>query len=280
MTKQTDHELQTFKAFEHEGWQQVANKYHDHFQSLTIQSIDKLLSRAGIQAGVEFLDIACGPGYVANRAAQLGANVVAVDFSAVMVEKASREYPNIEFQEADAEKLPFASESFDCACMNFGLLHLDKPEQALCEASRVLKPGCKFAFSVWAEPQEAMAFGIVLKAINDYGNASIALPSGPPFFRFSKASESRPCLSEAGFIDIEFEKVSMMWKLASPEHFFEAFLLGTPRTGGLLRAQSKSDLEKIRSAVIEDVRRFDTGNHIEIPMASVIASGRKASTNR
>lgn len=277
MTSKTEHEKgpQSFKVFEHEGWQHVANKYHDHFQSLTIQSIDKLLEKAGVSSGKKLLDIASGPGYVAARAMELGADAIGVDFSSVMVAKASKDFPEIQFKEADAEQLPFADKTFDAACMNFGLLHLDRPEQALKEAGRVLKTDCRFAFSVWAEPQEALAFGIVLKAIQDHGDVSITLPAGPPFFRFSAATESQRCLKDAGFKDIEINKVSMMWRLPSAQHFFEAFYLGTPRTGGLLRAQSKTDLEKIRQAVIEDVSRFTVGDHLEVPMASIVASGSK-----
>lgn len=277
MISETEEEKspQTFKAFEHEGWQHVANKYHDHFQSLTTQSIDNLLEKAGVLRGTKLLDIASGPGYVAARAAQLGADVIGMDFSSVMVEKASKDFPEIQFKEGDAEQLPFADKTFDAACMNFGLLHLDRPEQALSEAGRVLKTDCRFAFTVWAEPQDALAFGIVLKAIQDYGDSSIALPAGPPFFRFSAVAESQRCLKDAGFKDIEINKVSMMWCIPSSEHFFEAFYLGTPRTGGLLRAQSKSALEKIRQAVIEDVSRFAVGDHLEVPMASIVASGSR-----
>lgn len=277
MTSKTDHEKnpQSFKAFEHEGWQQVANKYHDHFQFLTKQSIEKLLEKAGVSSGKKLLDVASGPGYVAAQACELGAEVTGLDFSAVMVAKASNDYPHLQFKEGDAEQLPFADQTFDAVSMNFGLLHLDRPEQALTEAARVLKPDCRFAFSVWAEPQEALAFGIVLKAINDYGDAKITLPAGPPFFRFSAAAESERCLKAAGFTHIEIDKVPMTWHVPSTQQFFEAFYLGTPRTGGLLRAQSKTDLEKIRQAVIEDVSRFAVGDHLEVPMASIVASGLK-----
>lgn len=277
MTSKTDRENpQSFKAFEHEGWQHVANKYHDHFQSLTKQSIEKLLEKAGVSTGKKLLDIASGPGYVAARATELGAIVTGLYFSAVMVEKATKDYPNIQFKEGDAEQLPFTDQTFDAVSMNFGLLHLDRPEQALAEAARVLKQDCRFAFSVWAQPQEALAFGIVLKAINDYGDASITLPAGPPFFRFSDAAESERCLKAAGFENIAIDKVPMTWKVPSRQNFFEAFYLGTPRTGGLLRAQSKTDLEKIRQAVLEDVSRFAVGDHLEVPMASIVASGSKA----
>jgi len=48
--------------------------------------------------------------------------------------------------------------------MNFGILHLGQPEKALLEAYRVLRSGSRFAFSVWAAPDETIGFGIVLRA--------------------------------------------------------------------------------------------------------------------
>ena len=45
------------------------------------------------------------------------------------------------------------------------MLHLARPERAMTHAVRVLKPGGCFAFTVWAEPEEAVGFGIILKAV-------------------------------------------------------------------------------------------------------------------
>lgn len=83
----------TFSAFERQGWERLAHAYHSYYAALTDQSIDALLIALNLQPGVDLLDVATGPGYVAAAAAARGANVVGVDFATSMVEQARKLYP-------------------------------------------------------------------------------------------------------------------------------------------------------------------------------------------
>ena len=115
---------------------------------------------------------------MAAAAAQRGASVVAVDFSEAMLAEARRHHPAIDFRTGDAEALPFPEASFDAVVMSFGLLHLARPDQALAEAHRVLRPGGRLAFTVWDRPEEAVAFGIVLGAVQRHGRMDVPLAAG------------------------------------------------------------------------------------------------------
>src|SRR5262249_45619680 len=152
-----------------------------------------------VKKGTKVIDIATGPGYVAAAAAKRGATVIGVDFSTAMVAEAQRRNPDIEFRVGDAEQLPFGNDLFDAAVVNFGILHLSRPDRAFPEACRVLCPGGWLGFTVWAKPEEAVGFGIVLGAIAKYGDLNVPLPEGPPFFRFSEPDECIRSLLEAGF---------------------------------------------------------------------------------
>lgn len=268
-----------FKEFEHRGWQSVAGGYHDYFAGLTGQSIAPLLDALAPRPGQTVLDVATGPGYVAAQLVDRGLATTALDFSPVMLEKARALNPSLDLVEGDACNLPFADESFHLVCMNFGILHLDEPDRAIKEAFRVLKRGGRFAFSVWSKPDQAIAFGLVLEAISEFGDESVPLPSGPPFFRFSDRQECERSLREAGFSEIGFETVPMIWVLECAEHLFEAFYTGTPRTGGLLRAQTDEQLRDIKNAVLKAAESYGRGSEnreaIEIPMSCHVVSGSK-----
>jgi len=266
---------EAFHAFELAGWQGAARRYDDAFGSLTRQAIDPLLDAAQVRAGARVLDVASGPGYAAAAAAQRGARVTALDFSVAMVEMARSQNPEIEFREGDAGALPFADGSFDAVVMNFGMLHLAQPERAVSEALRVLRPGGRYAFTVWAKPEEAVGFGIILEAVRKHGNPDVPLPPGPPFFRFSDASECDNVLKIAGFRNVDVRKVPQVWRFSACGLLFEAFLSGTVRTQALLHAQSAPALAAIRDAVGRVAGEYENHGTVEIPMPAVLAAALK-----
>jgi ubiquinone/menaquinone biosynthesis C-methylase UbiE len=265
--------LTSFKEFEHTGWELVADKYHQYFEQLTRQTIPVLLE--GINKGSKVIDIACGPGYVCEAAAEKGCTVTGVDFSATMIERAKKLFPQIEFVEGDAEALTFPDQTFDHLTMNFGLLHLEHPEKALAESHRVLKKGGSASFTVWAPTDRSPGFRCVLENITRYGDPKVQLPQGPAFFRFSDKYEFLNRLEEAGFADVKFRHLDMVWKLQDGEELFNAFFAGTPRTGGTLRAQSPEKLTAIKNGVLESSLQFKKGGSLEIPMVSLLAVGRR-----
>jgi SAM-dependent methyltransferase len=92
------------------------------------------------------LEVGCGQGQLARRIAdELGAEVVAVDQSARMVELARG--LGIDARVADAHALPFDDGAFDCALAHFVLFHLSELDRGLAELSRVLRPGGRLVAS-------------------------------------------------------------------------------------------------------------------------------------
>jgi ubiquinone/menaquinone biosynthesis C-methylase UbiE len=162
-----------------------------------------------------------------------------------MVAEASRRFPALEFRQGDAEALPFPDGCFDAVAMSFGLMHLGRPEQALREARRVLRPGGRIGFTVWCAPAEAVGLGLVLDAVRAHGNAAVPLPPGPPFFRYSDPTESRSVLLDAGFTRPEVTRLPQLWRLPSSDALYD----GSVRMAGLLRAQTPEAFPAIRAAV-------------------------------
>jgi SAM-dependent methyltransferase len=265
-----------FHDFEHAGWEQAAEHYADAFGKLTRQTAEPLLDAVHARAGTRILDVACGPGFIAAAAARRGTQVTGLDFSRAMIAMAERANPGVTFREGDAEALPFDPGSFDAVVMSFGLLHLARPDQAIAEARRVIAPGGRYGFTIWASPEEAVGFGMVLKAVETFGRTDVGLPEGPPFFRFSNAEECRRVMAGAGFEDIHVRTLPLTWVMPSPDAVFEAVMRGGVRTSAVLRAQTPAALERIRLAVRQSAERYAKGDVLELPMPAVLASATRS----
>jgi ubiquinone/menaquinone biosynthesis C-methylase UbiE len=264
-----------FQDFEHAGWERASEHYGDAFGDLTMQSAGPLLDAAHVSAGMRLLDVATGPGFVAGAEASCGADVEGLDFSKAMIAEARRRNPSIAFREGDAEALPFDGSSFDAVVMNFGLLHLARPETAIAEAHRVLRRGGRYALTVWAAPEQALGFGMVLRAIQEHGNPNVTLPEGPPFFRFSDPEEFRAVLVRTGFSEVETKTLQRSWRLPSPDAVFDALSRGGVRTAAVLRAQNPAAREAIRAAVRLGVEAYAHDGAFIVPMPAVLASGTR-----
>ena len=266
-----------FSAFEKQAWQQCASLYDRYFGLLTAQTGNKLLDAVAERpVGKELLDVATGPGYLAKQAERRGfTRIVGIDFSDVMIAFAKSEPSNIEFRVGDAQNIDERNASFDAVTMNFGLLHLSLPEKAIAESYRVLKHDGRFAFTVWAEPERALGFSIILDAINSHADKNMSLPAGPPFFHFSDSANSISALQNGGFNNCQTEELDLIWTLDSAEDLFNAFLYGTARVGGLMRMQTPDTLAKIKETLVKNAAPFQTGKSLKIPMSVVMSIGTK-----
>ena len=267
-----------FHEFERAGWEEdeVVAHYGREVAALTRQSTEALLTAGRVGPGSRVLDVACGPGFSCAAAAERGAQVVGVDFSSAQVAAAQSRYPHVRFQVADASALPFADASVDAVVCGFGMLHFPDALAAAVEAHRVLVPGGRFAFSVWDQPDRAVAMGALQAAIRAHGETNVGVPPGPDFFWLSEPRRSEQLLRDAGFREPVVERVAQVWSLASAEHVVDAFQRATVRMRALLRAQSAQQLTRIRAAVRESLAPYRRGDGYELPMPALLTVGTKA----
>src|SRR5208283_343598 len=100
--------------------------------------------------------------------------------------------------------------SFDAVVCGFGVLHLPEPERALGEAFRVLRPGARYAWTVWCGPEKALLSGIAQAAIAAHADLNVPLPPAPPRDQFGDAAAARAALERAGFVDVRSEELPLM----------------------------------------------------------------------
>lgn len=122
----------------------------------------------GPNKGERILDIAAGTGTSAAALSGPGVDVVAVDFSAGMIEEGRRRHPELTFVEADAMALPFKANEFDAVTISFGLRNVTDPRKALKEMFRVVKPGGRVVVCEFSRPPGSLlqaGYGAYLKHV-------------------------------------------------------------------------------------------------------------------
>jgi SAM-dependent methyltransferase len=113
----------------------------------------RIVRRLTIGPGDDVLDVACGTGNVAVRAAQAGATVIGVDITPELFaagrRHAARAGVDVEWVAGDAEALPFPNASFDAVVSVFGAMFAPDHEAAAAEMARVLRPGGRLGLCSW-----------------------------------------------------------------------------------------------------------------------------------
>ena len=140
--------LAHFKAAQRQSWA--------HFAPLEAQTTPpaaQLIKHAKVRAGQRVLDVACGTGVAALTAARVGATVTGLDLTPELLvrarENAQLSNLEVEWHEGDVEQLPFGDGAFDVVLSQYGHMFAPRPEVAVSEMLRVLKPGGTIAFSTW-----------------------------------------------------------------------------------------------------------------------------------
>jgi SAM-dependent methyltransferase len=269
-----------YREFERSGWERAAGAYASSFEKATGLFALPLLEAVGIREHLQLLDIACGTGTVASAAAERGATVIGVDFSAKMITEAIQLHPTLQFREADAEALPFQECTFDAVVINFGVHHFPFPVQALREAHRVIRPGGRVAFTVWASPEEHALHKITLGALREVGVLGAALPT-PPGGAVNEIATCIALLLAAGFATPppRAQKLMASLWLDSDQQLIDMLVHGTVRLSTVIGSQPTDTVD----AIVVEIRRaaaaYREGDRLRIPVTSILAVGEKTQSS-
>jgi len=212
-----------------------------------------LVDRASPRSGERVVDIACGTGIVARKAARrVGrvGRVAGVDLNPTMLEVAARESsgtrPLIDWLEARAESMPLDDESFNLVLCQQGLQFFPDRLAALSEMRRVLVKGGRILISVWRDV--GRGFDVLAACLGRHisVDAGGALAKGPASLR--DGEELTRLMKQAGFSEITLETVTVSMRFASPAEFVHQYVNATPLAGPVAQASQSA-----RDQLVDDV---------------------------
>ncbi len=179
---------------------------------------------AGLRPGDSAVDVCCGTADMLVRMARIvgaGGRAVGVDFAPGMLvlaaRRLSRSAPAAALICGDAEALPLRGASLDAATFAFGLRNVPRPDHALREAHRVLRPGGRLVLLEFGQPR-----GRVLRALYDLYSRTIIprlggwLSGRPDAYRYLHDSIRQWAdpdsltvqIHQAGFSDVRYQLLS------------------------------------------------------------------------
>lgn len=196
------------------SWDGIAEGYDTYVTPTHNWNLAKnVLKMAGLDKGMRFLDVASGSGALSIPAAQLDAEVTAVDLSPEMIrllkKRAQEEgLSNIEGRVMDGHQLGFEDNSFDMAGSQFGVMLFPNLPQGLREMVRVTMKGGSVMLITYGSPKKVEFLTYFLGALKIAVPGFTGLPMNPPPlpFQVSAPEVLRQKMSEAGLQDIRIEQ--------------------------------------------------------------------------
>ena len=187
----------------------------------TLQIVgEQLCESLDVRAGQKVLDVAAGNGNASLAAARRWCDVVSTDSVPALLgrarERAAAERLKIEFQEADAEALPFPDGGFDAVVSTFGVMFTPDQDKAAAELMRVCRPGGKIGLANWTPDG---FIGHVFKTIGKHLPPPAGIKSPALWGTRARIEE----MFGAHASSIKTESRDFVFRYRSPEHWLEVF---------------------------------------------------------
>lgn len=196
------------------AWDGIAAGYGDFVSPTHYWVANEGLRRAGLCAGMQFLDVACGAGALSIPAARLGAHVLATDLSPRMLDRLKASATNagveLETRMMDGHALELEDDTFDVVGSQFGVMLFPDMPRGIREMARVAKSGGRVLMTVYGPPEKIDFFSFFISALQR------AVPhfSGPPIdppplpFQLQDPQRLHQELENAGLRDIRVETLT------------------------------------------------------------------------
>ena len=223
-----------------------------------------LASRVKGMTSGRLLETACGTGIVTLAIAAAlpeGVAITATDLNQPMLDFAMSQPggERVEWQQADAQELPFPDRSFDIVVCQFGVMFFPDKQKAYRETLRVLKPGGRFLFNVWDRLENNDLSFIVHSAV-----AELFSDDPPMFFQrtpmgYHDIAKVRADLAGAGFTESTVETRKLPCRAPSARDAAFGLIQGSPFSAEITTRDSAGLDRAVAAATGAFARRFGPG---------------------
>lgn len=277
-----------FKETTRRQWDEAAeawNRWTPLLDSWLGPSTELMLDRMGLTQGSRVLDIAAGAGsQTLNAARRVGpsGHVLATDLSPEILQHAKANadlagLSNVETLVVDGEDVGgIKAQPFDAVMSRVGLIYFPDQHKALTGMRAQLRPGGRIGAITYAAADRNGFFSVPVGIIRRRAALPAPLPGQPGPFSLGDPDVLASRLHEAGFSDIDIERVAAPVRLGSAQECLQFERESFGALHQMLAGLTASERDDAWEEIEEALRAFEKDGRFEGPCEMLVATGTKA----
>jgi SAM-dependent methyltransferase len=244
------------------------DQMHERLGAVLEPVHDELVDRLAPVAGERWLDVGCGTGAVALRAARAGAEVAAVEGAEPLLEQAREnaeaEGLVIRFDHGNVEYLPYEDAEFDAIASAFGFVFTADHANVAGELARVARPGARLGFTAW-KPNPKLG--------ELYRRFTEEPLEGREATEWGREDHVEDMLGED--FELEFVDGTLWIDAGNGEELWELFSSSSPPVIALMSKLDPERGEAFHRAFVELYESYRDGERIRAPRRYLLTLGTR-----